>query len=420
MKNINLMKIAKKIFPFNRSLTGNGTLKTLKLFKTINNQISIKSVKSGQKVFDWKIPNEWNANFAYFEDEEKKKYCDFKKNNLHLLGYSVKKKVRLSYNELIKKIHFIKNKPNSIPYVTSYYKKDWGFCLSYRDFKKLNKKHKFFVNIDTKLKKGLMHYGELTIKGKSKKQILIVSYVCHPSMANNELSGPLVALKLSKILKKSKYTIKIIFIPETIGAIYYIKKNLNELKRNLIAGINLSCVGDDKNFSFISSVNENTYSDLIIRRVLENQKFKKFSFEKRGSNERQFGCQNLNLPFVTLCRSRFGDYKEYHTSLDNLNIISNKSLNGSVKIVKKFVEEIQRNQIFIKDILCEPFLFKYNLISNVSKFEKAKNRDVKNICAFTNKNIDTKELKNKFKINDTKLKKIIKELSRKKIIKEFI
>tara|TARA_B110000971_G_C20021912_1_gene506785 strand:+ start:305 stop:1567 length:1263 start_codon:yes stop_codon:yes gene_type:complete len=420
MKNINLMKIAKKIFPFNRSLTGNGTLKTLKFFKTINNQISIKSVKSGQKVFDWKIPNEWNANFAYFEDEEKKKYCDFKKNNLHLLGYSVKKKVRLSYNELIKKIHFIKNKPNSIPYVTSYYKKDWGFCLSYRDFKKLNKKHKFFVNIDTKLKKGLMHYGELTIKGKSKKQILIVSYVCHPSMANNELSGPLVALKLSKILKKSKYTIKIIFIPETIGAIYYIKKNLNELKRNLIAGINLSCVGDDKNFSFISSVNENTYSDLIIRRVLENQKFKKFSFEKRGSNERQFGCQNLNLPFVTLCRSRFGDYKEYHTSLDNLNIISNKSLNGSVKIVKKFVEEIQRNQIFTKDILCEPFLFKYNLINNVSKFEKAKNRDVKNICAYTNKNIDIKELKNKFKINDTKLKKIIKELSRKKIIKEFI
>ena len=420
MKNINLMKVAKKIFPFNRSLTGNGTLKTLKFFKTINNQISIKSVKSGQKVFDWKIPNEWNANFAYFEDEEKKKYCDFKKNNLHLLGYSVKKKVKLSYNELIKKIHFIKNKPNSIPYVTSYYKKDWGFCLSYKDFKKLNKNHKFFVNIDTKLKKGLMHYGELTIKGKSKKQILIVSYVCHPSMANNELSGPLVALKLSKILKKSKYTIKIIFIPETIGAIYYIKKNLNELKKNLIAGINLSCVGDNKNFSFISSVNENTYSDLIIKRVLENQKFKKFSFEKRGSNERQFGCQNLNLPFVTLCRSRFGDYKEYHTSLDNLNIISNKSLNGSVKIVKKFVDEIQRNQIFIKDILCEPFLFKYNLINNVSKFEKAKNRDIKNICAFTNKNIDTKELKNKFKINDTKLKKIIKELSRKKIIKEFI
>ncbi|MAR44236.1 MAG: aminopeptidase [Flavobacteriaceae bacterium] len=420
MKNINLMKIAKEVFPLNRSLTGSGTIKTLKFFKKINNQIMIKNVKSGQRVFDWKIPNEWNVNSAYFEDEKKNRYCDFKKNNLHLLGYSVKKKGVFSYNELIKKIHFIKNKPNAIPYVTSYYKKDWGFCLSYRDFKKLNKKQKFFVNIDTKLKKGLMHYGELTIKGKSKKQILIVSYVCHPSMANNELSGPLVALKLSKILKKSKYTIKIIFIPETIGAIYYIKKNLSELKKNLIAGINLSCVGDNKNFSYISSVNENTYSDLIIKRVLKNQKFKKFSFEKRGSNERQFGCQNLNLPFVTLCRSRFGDYKEYHTSFDNLSIISNKSLNGTVKILKKFVEEIQKNQIFVKDIFCEPFLFKYSLINNISKFEKFKNRDIKNICAFTNKNIDTKELKNKFKINKIKLNKMIKELSRKKIIKELI
>ena len=265
-----------------------------------------------------------------------------------------------------------------------------------------------------------MHYGELTIKGKSKKQILIVSYVCHPSMANNELSGPLVALKLSKILKKSKYTIKIIFIPETIGAIYYIKKNLSELKKNLIAGINLSCVGDNKNFSYISSVNENTYSDLIIKRVLKNQKFKKFSFEKRGSNERQFGCQNLNLPFVTLCRSRFGDYKEYHTSFDNLSIISNKSLNGTVKILKKFVEEIQKNQIFVKNIFCEPFLFKYSLINNISKFEKFKNRDIKNICAFTNKNIDKKEIKNKFKINKIKINKKIKILSKKKIIKELI
>jgi len=420
LKKISLIKLAKILFPINRSLTGKGNIMTLQILNKICHGIKIKKYKSGQKVFDWKIPNEWNVNSAYFEDEKKNRYCDFKKNNLNLLGYSVKKKGVFSYNELIKKIHFIKNKPNAIPYVTSYYKKDWGFCLSYRDFKKINKKHKFFVNIDTKLKKGLMHYGELTIKGKSKKQILIVSYICHPSMANNELSGPLVALKLSKILKKSKYTIKIIFIPETIGAIYYIEKNLNELKRNLIAGINLSCVGDNKNFSFISSVNENTYSDLIIKRVLKNQKFKKFNFEKRGSNERQFGCQNLNLPFITLCRSRFGDYKEYHTSLDNLNIISNKSLNGSVKIVKKFVEEIQKNQIFTKNIFCEPFLFKYNLVNNVSKFEKAKNRDVKNICAFTNKNIDTKELKNKFKINDTKLKKIIKELSKKKIIKEFI
>ncbi len=420
MKNLNLMEIAKKIFPLNRSLTGKGTLETLNYFKNINNKISIKSVKSRKKVFDWKVPDEWNVKYAYFENQKKIKYCNFEKNNLHLIGYSIKKRGEISYNKLSKKIYFNRYKPNSIPYVTSYYKKDWGFCMSYNDFKKLKKKQKYFVNINTELKKGLMHYGEITIKGKSKKQILIVSYICHPSMANNELSGPLVALKLSKILKSSKYTVKIIFIPETIGAIYYIKKNLSNLKKNLIAGINLSCVGDKNNFSYISSINENTYSDLIIKRILKKQNYKKFNFEKRGSNERQFGCQNLNLPFITICRSRFGDYKEYHTSEDNLKIISNKKLNGSVNLVKNFVEEIQKNQIFEKNLVCEPFLSKYKLINNISKFDKIKDRDIKNICAYVTRNIDTKELGIKFKIKKTKLKKIIKKLLTKKIIKEFI
>lgn len=414
------MKLAKKIFPLNRSLTGKGTLDTLRYFKTINNKIIIKNVKSGKKIFDWEIPKEWNVNHAYFEDDEKKKYCNFKKNNLHLVGYSIKKKCLLSFNQLSKNIYVDKNKPNSIPYVTSYYKKNWGFCMSLNDFKKLKKNKKYFVNINTELKKGLMNYGEITIKGKSKKQILIVSYICHPSMANNELSGPLVALKLSKILKHSKYTVKIIFIPETIGAIYYIKKNFNDLNKNLVAGINLSCLGDKKNFSYISSIHENSYSDLIIKRVLQNRKYKKFNYEKRGSNERQFGCQNLNLPFITLCRSKFGNYKEYHTSDDNLKIISNKKLNSSVILVKNFVNEIQKNRIFTKNLFCEPFLSKYNLINNVSKFEKVKDRDIKNICAYVTRNIDIKEIGTKFKISKIKLEKIINKLINKKIIKEFI
>ena len=197
------MKLAKKIFPLNRSLTGKGTLATLKYFKKINNKIIIKNVKSGKKIFDWKVPEEWNVNHAYFQNKKKKKYCNFEKNNLHLVGYSIKKKGLITFNQLSKKIYFNKDKPNSIPYVTSYYKKDWGFCMSLNDFKKLKKNQKYFVNINTELKKGLMNYGEIIIKGKSKKQILIVSYICHPSMANNELSGPLVALKLSKILKRS-------------------------------------------------------------------------------------------------------------------------------------------------------------------------------------------------------------------------
>ena len=144
MKNLNLMKLAKKIFPLNRSLTGKGTLATLKYFKKINNKIIIKNVKSGKKIFDWKVPEEWNVNHAYFQDEKKRKYCNFEKNNLHLVGYSIKKKGLITFNQLSKKIYFNKDKPNSIPYVTSYYKKDWGFCMSLNDFKKLKKKSKIF------------------------------------------------------------------------------------------------------------------------------------------------------------------------------------------------------------------------------------------------------------------------------------
>lgn len=415
-----MLNLIKKLLPLNRSLMGKGNLQTLKILKEYNNNLKIKYFKSGEKIFDWKIPNEWKIKDSYILTPNNKKICDLKANNLHVMGYSRKIKKSLSLKDLQKNLFSLKHSPNAIPYITSYYKKDWGFCMSLNDFKKLKKNQKYFVNINTELKKGLMNYGEIIIKGKSKKQILIVSYICHPSMANNELSGPLVALKLSKILKRSKYTVKIIFIPETVGAIYYIKKNFDDLNKNLVAGINLSCVGDKNNFSYISSIHENSYSDLIIKRVLENQKYKKFNYEKRGSNERQFGCQNLNLPFITLCRSKFGNYKEYHTSDDNLKIISNKKLNGSVILVKNFVKEIQKNQIFTKNLFCEPFLSKYNLINNISKFEKIKDRDIKNICAYVTKNIDVKELGIKFKISNIKLKKIINKLLSKKIIKEFI
>ena len=195
--------------------------------------------------------------------------------------------------------------------------------MEYKKFKNLRNNQNFDVLIDSKHFKGKMDYAELVIKGKSKKTILICSYICHPSLANNELSGPLVLTALSKILKPSKYTIKLLLIPETIGAIAYIKKNLNFLKQNLVAGINISCVGDKGKFSLISSLSESTYADKVSLRILKKEILKNILLD-RGSNERQFGCQNLNLPFVTICRSRFGDYKQYHTSADNLKILSEK------------------------------------------------------------------------------------------------
>lgn len=419
--NKDFISLAKKLFPINRSLTGPGNLETLKILKKQCSILRIKSVDSGYNCFDWKVPLEWSVNDAYIIDPDGKKICNFKENNLHLVGYSKKFFGKLSYHQLIKKMYYLKERPNAIPYVTSYYKKNWGFCISYNNFKKLKKKGYYKIFIDSKLKKGKMVYAEGLIKGKSKKEILITSYICHPSMANNELSGPLVLTKLANLIKPGKFTIRLLLIPETIGAIFYIKKNLNKLKKNLISGINLSCVGDNGPYTIISTLNNNTYIDLIAERILKKRKKTiKYSYDYRGSNERQFGCQNLNFPFITFCRSRFMDYPEYHTSDDNLKILSNKNLLQSLKFVLDIIKEIQSNKQFRKKIMCEPFLTKYKLIDTTSKNGNNYNNLISKILPYMNINFDMKFLQKKFSLSKKKINLIINLLSKNNIIEEII
>jgi len=419
--NKDFISLAKELFPINRSLTGPGNLKTLKILKKQSSILKIKSVNTGYKCFDWKVPLEWSVNDAYIIDPDGEKICDLKENNLHLVGYSTKFFGKLKYNQLIKKLHYLKDKPDAIPYVTSYYKKNWGFCISYNKFKKLKKKGYYKIFIDSKLKKGKMLYAEGLIKGKSKKEILITSYICHPSMANNELSGPLILTKLANLLKPGKFTIRLLLIPETIGAIFYIKKNFKNLKKNLISGINLSCVGDNGPYTIISTLNNNTYIDLIANRILNKRKNTfKYSYDYRGSNERQFGCQNLNFPFITFCRSRFMDYPEYHTSDDNLKIISNKNLLQSLKFIIDIIKEIQSNRQFRKKIICEPFLTKYKLINTTSKNGNNFYNLVYKILPYININYDMKFLQEKFSLNKKKIYLIINLLKKNKIIEEII
>ena len=419
--NFKIMKWANDLFPICRSLTGEGNRKTLRYIKKINRNFKIKNFKSGEKFYDWKIPLEWKIKNAYIKDKLGLKIIDFKKNNLYVLNYSTPIKKRLNFLRLKKNIFTLKKSPSLIPYATSYYKRRWGFCMEYKKFKNFRNNQKFDVLIDSKHFKGKMDYAELVIKGKSKKTILICSYICHPSLANNELSGPLVLTALSKILKPSKYTIKLLLIPETIGAIAYIKKNLNFLRQNLVAGINISCVGDKGKFSLISSLSESTYADKISLRILKKRNFKKYSFLDRGSNERQFGCQNLNLPFVTICRSRFGDYKQYHTSADNLKILSEKNLRESTILIRDIIYEIQKNRIFLKNTTCEPFLTKYNLVNLIGGPKKDRYfQEIQNIVAYAGKDFDIKELSIKLKINFKKVLEIILKLKKIRILKEFL
>ena len=199
-----LFNLAKEIFPIYRSITGEGVRKTLHILKKKNPLIKIKSIPSGKKIFDWTIPREWKINEAYIVTPDGKKICDIKKNNLHLVSYSESVNKYLTYGELIKRLHSLKKMPEAIPYVTSYYKDYWGFCISENEKKKLSKKGLYKAFIDSEKFKGVLNYGEAFIKGKSKKEIFISTYICHPSLANNEVSGPTVSSFILNFIRKKK------------------------------------------------------------------------------------------------------------------------------------------------------------------------------------------------------------------------
>ncbi len=379
----NLYGLAKHLWPINRSLTGEGNKITLNILKKINHFLKIKKVRSNTKVSDWKIPLEWNVRDAFIKNHQGEKIVDFKKNNLHLMGYSIPFKGKLNYENLKNRIKFIKSKPNSIPYTTSYYKKKWSFNMAYNEFKKIKKNQEYFITIDSSLVKGFMHYGEIFIPGKSKKEILFSTYICHPSMANNELSGPVVSIFLSKWLSKrnNNYSYRFIFIPETIGSIYYINKNIRKLKQNVQCIFNVNCVGDFKNTSFLGTKYGNLSIDKFVRNILKKNKvkFKEYKWKDRGSDERQYMSPGVEIPTVSLMSSKFKEYKEYHTSDDNLDFISQKGLKKHYEIYKKIIIEYEK-LIFPKSrFVGEPQLGKRNLYPNINDYSLNKSNKLKSL-----------------------------------------
>lgn len=379
-----------ELFSLCRSITGNGTHKTLKIIKREFRELKIKKIKSGTNVFDWKIPPEWNVKDAYVIDKYKKKIINFKNNNLHLISYSQNINKIINKAMLLKHIYSLPKQPDAIPYITSYYKKHWGFCITDLERKKIIKKYRkndqFKVFIDTKFNnKGYLRYGELVIKGKSKQEILISTYICHPSMANNELSGPIVSMGLInyfKNIRDLKKTIRFLFLPETIGSITYINKNLKKLKKNVIGGYNLTCIGDDKDHSCIFTKYENTLSDYALKETYKKLKikYKKYSFLERGSDERQYNSPGVDLPIASIFRSKYGEYPEYHTSLDNFNFISLKGLNGGYKVALLAIKLLQNKIIPINNLICEPFLSKRKLYPTLST--KTKNNFSQSLLDF--------------------------------------
>lgn len=366
-------KFAKELWSINRSITGYGVRETLaKIKKEHLPYLNIKSVPSGAKVFDWVVPPEWHVSKAYIIAPDGKKICDFSVNNLHLVGYSIPFRGRMKLEELQKYLHSLPEQPNAIPYITSYYEERWGFCLTQEQRNALDD-GEYEVVVDSKLFAGQLNYGELILPGKSDQEIFLSTYICHPSMANNELSGLTVATFLAKWLSELKIrrnTYRLIFIPETIGSIAYLSKNYIHLKKKVFAGFNISCVGDDRSYSYLPSRNGNTISDKVAKHVLKwtDPNYISYTWLDRGSDERQYCAPGIDLPIASISRTKYGEYPEYHTSLDNLdNVVTPKGLDGGYWALRRALELIENNNIYKANVLCEPQMGRRGLYPTLSK-----------------------------------------------------
>ncbi len=361
-----LEKYFDKLWPICRSITGNGLRQSLKIINEIV-PLQITEVPTNTQVFDWLVPKEWNITDAYILTPDGNKICDFNLNNLHIVSYSTPINCKLTFDELKKHLHFIEEMPTAIPYVTSYYKENWGFCIAYNDFIKLPTQGNYQVVITSSLKDGSLTYGEAILKGSTDKEILFSTYLCHPSMANNELSGPLVQSFLyQKIaaMPNRKYNYRFVYAPETIGVIAYLHKVGTHLKQKLIAGYVLTCCGDNGKFVYKKSKQINSLADIVAEHVLKNQTmpYEIIPFSVGGSDERQYCSPGFNLPVGSLTRSMYQRYKEYHTSLDNKEFISFNAMEQTVNMYFDFVQAIELNDVFETTIpFCEPQLGKRGL-----------------------------------------------------------
>jgi len=380
-------QLLERLFPINRSITGQGVEESLEIIKTLLPALRILKIPSGTQCFDWVVPEEWYARNAFLEDDSGERILDFKENNLHLVGYSTPIDTILPIEELQEHLYSLEELPDAIPYVTSYYKKRWGFCLSDRQRKAL-KPGNYHAVIDSSFKKGSLTYGELIIPGDKEQEVLLSTYICHPSLANDNLSGPVVLTFLAEWLSSlpsRKYTYRIVYTPETIGAISYLHKNLEQLKKRVIAGFIFTCLGDERTWSYLPSRNGNTLSDRVAKYVLNKfvPTYTTYSFLDRGSDERQYCSPGVDLPIASIMRSKYGTYPEYHTSLDNLGFVTDEGLNQSLELYKNVIGIIEKNATYKTTCLCEPQLGKRGLYPTIStKKTMGTTKDLMNLIAY--------------------------------------
>lgn len=367
---------AKELWGIPRSLTGNGVRQTLNFLQGVLPDLRIHEVPSGSPAMDWVVPDEWNVRSAFVEDLSGNRIIDWAENNLHLVGYSVPFDGVVSREELNRHLHSWPEQPNAIPYVTSYYDRRWGFCLA-DELRVTLTDDRYRVFIDSSLTPGHLTFGDLVLPGRSDQEVLFSTYVCHPSMANNELSGPVVLAALARSvsqLEERWYTYRFLFSPETIGALIYLEQHLNHLRDHVRAGIVVTCVGDERTYSYLPSRLGRTMADRLLIRELEKLDcgFTEFQWTDRGSDERQWCAPGVDLPVCSFSRSKYGEYPEYHSSLDDLSLVTPTGLADSLSVLESVVGSLERSPRYRTRILGEPQMGRRGLYPTLSTRDATK------------------------------------------------
>jgi aminopeptidase-like protein len=354
-----------ELFPICRSITGDGLRATFAVLSR-NIPLELTEVASGTGVFDWDVPDEWNIHDAFIADPTGRRVVDFRKSNLHVVGYSVPVDRHMTLGELRPHLHTLPDQPEAIPYLTSYYERTWGFCLAHRDLEALTD-GEYHVRVDSTLTAGSLTLAEAVLPGETADEIFISTYCCHPSMANNELSGPIVATMLYRYLAslpRRRFTYRFHFGSETIGALAYLARRGDHLRERMHAGFVVTCCGDRGPFTYKMVRNPRNQLDPAVEHALRHSgvPFRALPFFPTGSDERQYSSPGFDLPVGSLMRSVYGQYPEYHTSLDNLDFVSAESLVETLKAYINCIYTLEHNRLYLnKKPWGEPRLGQYGL-----------------------------------------------------------
>jgi aminopeptidase-like protein len=339
-----MYQTVRELYPFCRSITGDGLRQTL---RTVQRHIplEVREVPSGTEVLDWTVPNEWNIRDGYIANSRGERVVDFQRSNLHVVNYSAPVRARMGLAELKSHMHTLPDAPDWVPYRTSYYRETWGFCLSHRQLAALPE-DEYEVCIDSTLKPGHLSYGEYYLAGTTPDEVLISCHACHPSLANDNLSGITLAMTLAARLRECSlhYSYRFLFIPGTIGSITWLAQNEGRVDR-VKHGMVLACVGDRGPFTYKKSRRGTAEIDRAVAHVLrergEDHRIEEFS--PYGYDERQFCSPGFNLPVGCFMRTPHGQYPQYHTSADNLELVSPDALAGSLETCLSVLEVLEGN-----------------------------------------------------------------------------